>query len=1058
MYIDPSKPLSQGEKVDYLGSVLDALMNAHNARTDVNGDAAEFNKRIDQITAEITTVLETFATEVDGRLSAHTVLRGPIHGETKTSIGLGNVDNWRMGTTQEHIDGALQQVYANPAGLKAMVEARLTVDPKKYIGVNILPIASSGQLGNVPQWPFDWREGEVIQSVNDPINYYGETPWQFRSDSGVLILPSMNGSDILTQAVADSGRLKRACTQWGGTNVRLYNQNLDLRRCRPTFIRGEANDEPNNQLVKGSAHLFDRHSAYYMDSTFVGIRGYNRNRLPFDILSNANKWRNNWSGIVEVREKYVYNIVTSISKSNVGGFGDDLYLIMELNVYSFTENGLDVKNGPGNPAETTARIQDAYTALGFTVPAAGKIRILKRSGKPDAICIKLRDIITYTDAQMADVVAAYDNTHSTHIAFSWANRLKGVFSTRIPLGFYSKDKQYFTNYYLDLQFSCAENDTDKSVAINVTTLRDITASIQSLNANLQVNTTGRFVQYPGVPKDDVFHPLVFNGVFDSLGGHIKTYTFYNRQYVGYYQHNVTGVDNWLSNGDVIKPVLQKYKYSQMSNLNNDGMYGDHLRHIPLAIQGSNVDYLTYSRDHKNSYRWAIATTELDTTAELLTPTGHHRGPWRNGLKWIQPAITGVASFVISNAEGNAAFENTCLVFNTQNNFRGYARYSYDASNVTNPISFLDPVTLDPAITGWVGNNGGNWGTSHRQYFFFKNNLYWFSQTLNPDEVEVDGTDCHYGVIKNAYIDVQGTARTIRITGTIDDSAISKPLKVNTKASLAIDNRNVVGWDDFNATDVYIMQMEVTGTSTRYQIMVNLGPFNNFYFEFESTINTSNNAVTFLPNSKATDPVFPYTTANGFSVDYATVTAYPANTPHNFHVNFQSPVMLKKVMWSFRKTPGTYGMFAQSIGTKIVHGGLMNSIKGVPILPLGSIITANGANIIVKEPISAKSDLFGTGDELFVKMNADGTGKIYGKTYDPDGYEIEPSIGSVPCGFMKNEVFYHYDPDGWRNALLPIIDGNRLNFYGYGSSIPVFLGVQGSGLPINRFFQYDKYVP
>lgn len=1056
MFIIPDKPLDQQEKVDYLGSVLDALINLHNARIDINGDDRSFKQRVDEVTAEITELLETFSKGQEDALTAHTSLRGAVHGETAKSVGLGLVDNWRMGTTQEHIDAILTDVYANPAGLKAMVESKLTLDPKKYIASGLLPLASGGQLGSVPQWPFDWQEGEVIQSLKDPMNYFTETPWQFRSDSGTFILPSLNGADVLTQLVADSGKAKRAGTQWGGTNVRIYNQNLDLRRSRPSFLRGEANDEPNNELIRGSAHLFDRHSVGYMDTAFVGIRGYNRNRLPFDILSNRNKWRNNWKGIVESRENYIYNIITSVSKGNIGGFGDDLYLIIEINIYSFTENGLNVKEGPGNAAETTAFIQDAFSTVGLTVPASGKIRVLKRTGKPDAICIKLRDIISYTDAQMADVVASYNNTHSTHIAFTWTNRLKGNFATRIPLGFYSKDKKYYTNYYLDLGFACQENAANKSVAINVSTIRDITASIQTLNANLQVTTAGRFVQYPGTPKDDIFHPLVFNGIFDSLGGHIKTYSMYNRQYVGYYQHNVGSVEKWINDGDVIRPVLTKYKYSQMSNLNNDGMYGDHLRHIPLAVQGNNVDYLTYSRDWKNAYHWAIATTELDTAPEILTPSGHHCGPWRESIKWIQPAVTQVPSFVISNSETAAAFENTCLVFNTQNNFRGYARYSYDKTNEENPISFLDPVTLDPAITTWVNTNGGNWINGHKQYFYFKGFLYWFSQTLSSDEIKSDGTDCYYGVIKNVSINVQGTVRTIIVNGDIANAAIAKPLKVNTAASLDVNSNEVIGWDDFNATDVYFMLMEQTGTTSRYQVMVNLAPFNNFYFEFETSINTSNNVVTFLPNSKATDPVFPYTEAKGFSVDYGTVTAYPSITPHHFHVNYQTPVMLKKVMWSFRKTPGMYGMFAQSIGTKVVYGGLMNSIKGTPIYPVGSVIIANGSNVIAKAPVSARATLFSGKEELFVKVSAEGAGELYSTRYNPKGYGIEPNSGIVPCGFLKSQVFYHYDPDGWRNSLLPVLDGNRMNFYGYGSSIPIFLGIQGEGLPINRFFLKDSY--
>lgn len=1067
MYVDSSKPLPiPSEKKDYLGTVLDALLNVHYSRIEAIGDEVEFKQKVDSHTALATQKLNQFAVDIDNALKAHADKRGAQHGETKVTVGLGNKDNWRFATPAEHVTGQIKTAYANPAGLKQMVESRLTIDPKKYIRSRIIPLASGGLLGSITQWPFSWEEGEVIQSPSDPMNFYGNTPWQFRTDSGLYIFPSMNGSDVLTQAVADPGRSKRVALPWGGTNVRVYNRNLDLRRSRPSFLRAESNNEPNGELLKASSHLFDRHTAYYADTNMIGARGFNRYRLPFDTLSNADKWKNNWSGILEVRENFLYNIVSNLVYDNVGGLGQDIYLTIELYPYTFVQDGIDVKNGPGRAAETTAQIQDAYGTVTYTVPAGNKVRTWTRAGKPTALCIKLRDIVSYTDAQLADMVAAINASLSKQIAFTWRNRLKGDFAVRIPIGFYSKDKKYYTNYYVDLAMQVTENTTTKSVGVNVTALRDLTSNIQSLNANLQVNSAGRFVQAPASVAGDVMHPLVMNGVFDSLGGHVKTYTFYNRQYVGYYQHAVDSVLTWINKGDAVKPALTKYQYGQMSTLNHDGFYGDHLRHIPLGVTNDGMtEYLVHSRDWRNNYRWAITKIQTDESPQLLTPTGHHRGPWRDTVTWVEPVGNQVPSFVISNSEQAAGFENTCLVFNTQNNFTGYARYGYDASNTLNPLTWLDQVSLDAPIQTWIAQNGGAWVKNHKQLFYFRGLLYWFSQTLDPNEVKADGTDCYYGIIKNAYIDVQGNTRTLKINGDITANATINPLKVNTKESLAVDSRNIVGWDAFNNTDVYIMLMERSGNTSRYQVMVNLAPFNNFYFEFETTINTTTDSVTFLPNSKAVDPVFPYNSGIGFAVDYNKVSGFGTKTPHQFHVNFQTPVMLKKSMWSFRKTPGNYGLFSQSIGTVIAQGGIMNAVKGVPIYPVGSIVTVGGANIVAKAPVSAAYDYFEGDDELFVRMggNTQGAGSVknsntmvlYGRKHSPGNYETEPNSGAVPCGFLKNNLFYHYDPDGWRTDLLPIIDNKRMNFYGYGSSFPAFLGVAGSLTPINRFFLSDK---
>lgn len=1065
MYVDPSKPLpNPDEREDYLGSVLNALIAVHNARVNNRGEYADLKEKVDAASANIEAMLDQYVTDMDAALLAHTSKKGAIHGETKKTVGLDKVDNWYMGTLAEHIAGTRQDVYANPAGLKAMIEARLTIDPSKYVKGRLIPVASGGALGGVPQWPFDWREGEVIQSFKDPLYYLSETPWQFRSDSGTFILPSMNGSDVLTQVTADAGRAKRATTQFGGTNVRIYNKNIDVRRSRPSFLRGESNFEPENILVKGSSHLFDKHSVGYVEANMVGVRGYNRHRLPFDVLTNNGAWTNNWKGIVEAREKYIYNIITTGVYSDLEGTGADLYLLIELAVYSFIDNGIDAKNGPGNRAETTAKIDQIYSTLNFTVTGSGKIKILKRSGKPDAIIIKLRDILNYTDAQLVDLKDAFNADRVSKVAFAWRNRLKGDFALRVGLGFWTKDKSYYNNYYMDLSMVVAENDATKAVAINVSTLRDITANIQTLNNNLEIDKVGRFVRYGGTVKDNIFHPVVFDGIFDALGGHVKTYTFYNRQYVGYYQHNVTSVGDWIADGDVIEPVLVKYQYSQCSNLNQDGMYGDHLRHIPLNVIGNRIDYLVQSRDWTHSYRWAVARVELDDASELLTPTGHHHGPWREGTFWIEDTQIKVPSFVITNDPNAANFENSCLVFNNQNNFTGYGRYAYDTTNQQTPLQFLDPTTLDQSIGAYIAQNGGGWVQNHRQYFYVSGVLFWVSQTVSAKEMKADGTDCYYGYIKNAYIDVQGDVRTVKINGTIADNAAVFPLKVNTAASLNLDNQTITGWDEFKATDVYLFLMQTNGTKKTYQTMINLAPFNNFYFEFEITRDTSTGEITIGPKTTAIDPVFPYNANKGYAVDYTALTMYGTKTPTAFHINYQTPVMLKKSMWSFRKTPGQYGLYTGDKGTLIVHGGLMNSIEGVPIYPVGSVITAGGSNVYIKAPISAASDDFGGNDELFIKLYESTTGGsstlsdgavLYGKNYNPAGYETEPNSGIVPCGFMKDQVFYHYDPVGWRNDLLPVVDGKRMNFYGYGSSFPAFMGVYGSGVPINRFFLTDN---
>jgi len=1060
MYVDPNAPLPiPDDKEDYLGSVLNAFIGIHNARLDNRGDVEELKQKAAAAQTNITAMLDGFVVDVDTLIAAHVNKKGAIHGETRESIGLGKVDNWRMGTLEEHKAGTLPNVYANPVGLREMILSRLTIDPVKYVRSRLIPVASGGQLGTIPQTPFDWRDGEVVQSFKDPLSFLGDTPWQFTTDGSIYLLPSLNGSETLTQVTADAGRAKRVSTPYGGMNVRIFNGNIDARRSRPAQLRAESNFEPTNSLVKASAHLFDRHSVSYAESTMVGLRSFNRYRLPFDVLTNNGAWKNTWKGILEVRENYIYNLISSLVFSDVEGTGQDLYLKLELGVYTFTDSGLDTQKGPGQRTETTASINETWTDIQYLLGGSSKLKLIKPTTGASFLVLKLRDIVSYTDAQLTDLATLVNRDRAEKMVFAWRNRLGGQFALRIPLGFTSKNNSQYNNFYLDLSFTVKEVTSTKTVTVNVSPTRDLDGNVQKLNNNLELDKQGRFVSSGVDARNDVFHPLVFDGSFNSLGGHIKAYTFYNRQYLGHYRHEITGALNWISKGDTVKPTLSKYRYTQVSTLNQDGFYGDHLRHIPLKAAGGFTDYLVQSRDWTNTYRWVVARVETDATAELLTPTGHHHGPWRTRMDWLDDPSLSVPSFVISNDADLNDFENTCLVFNTQNKFQGYGRYGYDVNNKQVPVQFLDPTKLDDTISNWVAVNGGGWIQNHRQFFYFNGVVFWVSQSMATTEIKADGTDCYYGFIRNAYIEVVGDQRVIKINGPLDGNAAAYPLKVNKASSLDTDTRNVVGWDAFNATDVYLFLMNQTGTKKTYQLMLNLAPFNNFYFEFEASIDSATGAVTIAPKANAVDPVFPYSQSNGFNVDYTNLSQWGKKTPHQFHINYQTPVMLKKSMWSFRKTPGQYGLFTKTKGTVVVSGGLMSSVKGTPIYPVGSVITAGGANIFAKSPVSARSDYFQGNDELFVKLyeatqtsttSADGA-LLFGVKHNPNGTETEPNSGIIPCGFLKDEVFTHYDPVGFRSALLPVVDGKRMNFYGYGSSFPVFMGTYGKGSPINRFF-------
>lgn len=1048
MYTDPKKPLPIAtEKKDYIGVVYKAIIEIGNARYNNSGNMESLTEKVEAEETLAEQRIAKFASDTDIDLKAHTDLRGPVHGETKTSVGLGNIDNWPMASIAEHQLGQVKNKFAHPQGLAALVKDRLTINPDLYIKSRILPLSSGGSLGGVPQMDYRWTDGDISDTLLDPSQYFGDTGFSFSTENGIRVYPNMTGAEVLTQVVAAPGQPKTVITPLGGTQVRVYNRNIDLRRMRPSVLRGYSDVEPEGRLVQSSRNLFDRSALFYMEGANAIIRSFNKIRLPFDILKAPNR-NKNWDGIVESRENMVYNIRSYFVNQDLG-WGNDIYLVIKTDIFDFTDQGL-ASASQGMPAEVIAALGQEYATKTYTLPSNGKFHTFVHPEGGNAICVKLRDIIAYTDGQRADLWAALNTRAATNISFAWSNRLKGVFTLRIPVGFYSKDKTKYTSYYVDLQYSCTENVSTHAVAIDVQTLRTLDDSLQILSANLQVNKAGRFIEYPASVAGNPFDPRVFTGTFDSNGGHVRVYTMYNRQYVGYYQHNVDGPLTWINNGDTIRPNLEKFLFKQMSTINNDGFYGDHLRHIPVRQTDSTNTYITLTRDWLNEYRWCATTVELDTEVAPVTAAGRNIGPRRISNDWFDPPSGGIPSFVISNEESTDVISSLPHVFNTQNQFKGYSNYELSA-DVKNPIKFNTVLDIDDAILNWVAINGGGFTSSHRQLFYYRNQLFWFSQTTSPMEVKADGTDCYYGVIKNIIIETVGTKTVLKVNGDVASNATVKPLKVNTKATLTIDRKTINGLDSFDATDVYIMRTGISGGVTTRLCMVNLGPFNNIYLPF--TITSSNGVYDINPVASGhLDPFFTYG-ANGFAVDYDALIGYGTKSPDRLHVNMQTPVMLNKMMWTLGKTPGNYQLFSETRGNMVTNNGIMNNYEGACIYPVGSIVTVGGSNIPIKHPLIANTSDY-PNDELMVTLEGT-TPVLYSKQNNPRNYPVEPNNGAVPAGFTDGSVFRYYDIGGWKNSLLPVIDGFQMNFYGYGKSFPAFMGTFGAQAPVNRFFLQQK---
>ncbi|UOX39573.1 putative BspA family leucine-rich repeat surface protein [Aeromonas phage ZPAH34] len=1132
MKIDKDKPLVPVERTSPIGVVLDAfirvdrkiqekssgssdedriildvIVNNTWPRSDgitdpevpipAPGEVIEITQEeiIEEVRNVISTKLDEMGASIDEHLLQHTNKVGPVHGETKSTVGLGKKDNWDMATIQQHIDGVAQNLYCNPAGLSAIIDERVKVDPRSYIPARSLPIASGGILGEIPQWHYDFYKGELVQSPSDPKQFIGDTAWYFGTQIGMHIFPNLNQSPELGRYTATpSGTAPEVQTSRGGTKVRAYAKRIDVRRSRPAQLRGWRSPGSLGTVMKVSDNLFGRSAFSYMEGNKVCLRSFNKSVLPFDVLETTGN-SIPFEGIFESAEDYLYHFILKINKGSYPGESSSVpYLKLSLTGLKLNPWSMDLQEGPPNRlAEFITKDPIKYQTNQITVPVNSKILAVDTNGTGEVnLVIPFKNLFNIQDEENEEFFNSLDIKRLNKLTFGWEMRIRHKGLMRIYFGWFNKDKTKYWHGYLDFRLDFVFNDATKQMSVNIVTDQVFEQAKQTLDSNWDLTDTGLFKAYTPHVKEQPEHPLCQDGVFDPAGGHLKTFTFYNRQYIGSYDHSISSVTSFIDNGNNYFPKPTKYSYVAQSNIEHDGMYGDHLRHIPVKIALGTateqeraildiamnnrwprydgltddpvpvpdpgvatklkITYLTYSRDYRNRYKWGLVTVDAGTSYLQGNPYGSYLGPKTDSVNWITGSMEDIPSFLIENDDLSSTMNINNMVFNDGNGYTNYLNYEVDPNNLETPITFNNPVSIHEDILNWISKNAGGWFKQHKTFFFFKSTLFWMNQCVGHGDYPTNEKDCYYGIIKNCYVHTDGTGRkTIKPQGSIASSIVVNTMNVNKKSTLQINHGAILGYDSFKSQDVYIMKMSDALNQVKYDVMLNVAPFNNFYIELQIVHNPLTGSFTFGPKLDSVDPIFPYDPEHGYQIDYDKEICYGTKLPHRLHINYQSPVMLSKGMWAFRKTPNNYGVFTREHGFLTLTGGVMGTTEGFTLYPVGGVIMVNGKNTLVKKPVKARVEEFFGYDELFVTQIGNEL-YAYGRYNNPTGYEIEPQLGSVPAGFINGTEFSYQDQSGWRNSLLPVIARKRMNVSSDGSSFPVFLGKPGSGLPINRFFK------
>lgn len=1054
MFVDKDKPQPPlDDRKDPAGVVLTAFIENDNKLQEVNGDIVEITDEINYIAGVVNDKLNQFETDVKANLKVHTDKRGAVHGENKQTVGLGNKDNWRMATLQEHQEGTILDAYAHPAGMKEMIESKVKLNPDIYIPARIIPFATGGLMGEIPQYPRDTEIGELVQSKDDPNKYLGDTPWEFSTTSGILVFPTLNNAPAQGRYTAFQGALCYLHSPMGGTKIRVYDKTLDSRRTRPSFIRGWS--ASIGTLAKAGKSLFDKSDLLYRETSGWMLRSFNKNALPFDYASLSAFYSTEPLGGFEYAEGYLYNLDAAVEHRSAPGTSGTAEIYSRLNVKTFglRLNDYNVVNRDTLPSEQTATLLGLLATYQATLPAHGKVEFFP-GDRMGTFFVRLKNLVTLPAGVETELMKNVNIDMGSEYTHAWRNRMQWKYFVRLSIGWWNKDKTKYWHGFMDFEVKDnpgSGNGTVSSMVVN-TFAPEWTMAKQVMNANYDLTGTGFFKDYAPDVKGNPMHPLAMGGVFESQGGHLRNYTLYGRQYTDYYQHDMGSNLEFINKGSAKLPMPTRVEHIVRSTLNVDGMYGDHLRNIPISInqQSKRVTYLTQIRDHRDRYRWAM--TDVNGEIEMRQESAYDTYiPGRpENFRWLPTEMTVPRTFMIVNDDYSATMDINGMVFTSENRFRGFSNYTLNPDAVTELIEYGRDVRLHNDIVNWITSTAGGFSNPDILAFHHWGTLFWFCRCTSPTEFPANEKDLYYGVIKNCSVIETGGELILQATGPIPGLATINSTNLNKKANLSIKHGEVFGMDGLSGRDVYLALTENNASVQSIDLMVNMGPFNNFYIEMKMEQNKVTGEHVLRPKPEAVDPIFPYVDGVGYQIDYDAHILYGTKLPYRMHVNYQSPVMLKKGMWSYRKTPNNFGVFTRRHGFFVNTGGMMGGYRGIDVYPIGSVLSIGGKNTVVKEPVQLLTVDAPPYTEMYIRMEGEKP-VLYGTDMNPKGYDLEPNNGSAPVGWMVGNLFHYHDPAGWRSAFHPVIDNARQSYYGYGNSFAHMLGKPGSGEPVNRFY-------
>lgn len=1081
MEVDNTKPwVESTEKKPKLGEVLKTIIELKN-ESENNTD--EVQSHLEEVEVNVTDRINKFKDNVTKELQEHTSKTGPVHGETKSTIGLSKKENLPAATIEQIKGNKNEKAWLTPETLSLLLEKNLAVDKTAYMESGSLPLSSGRTLGkNLSNQIF--KSDETVLPNKLPV---GQVSYLFSTEVDYVMFAELGEGRVTDFS---EGGLKAPV---GTTRIDILNNNILAYRGEALSINNLTTSDKFAQKVTGLAWGFGEYNGNFYDSNFsetVKAASVSDSTIQevesslFDptlvckpdkvaYLRNFNLTKHNFNELYINRNgNYPFNDANFLSSDNFICHIANVQVVSQNNIYGltfdFVTGDISVPDWlPNTITKTTDKILSKvatytfratvstgtmgyYTGSKYTARSSKNLP-LGHTGTNDfanatsvgpnylSVWIPFNDIINgFNSLSAANQKLFIDNLDKDLLkrtCLVWNNEYIKTGFIRIPLYYEVPNTTKAWSTYIDLSFTITSSGTTNSVSFSGfnfdSTQKPTIAPSLDLTLAKAGSANNGFTSWAQDTKENPLHPKVFKGCLLETGGHITAYVLGHRQYICHYKHNITSIRSWIINN--LTPVLETKhtKILDVGMLPANRFYYDNTRTIPLSIDENNrMTYLTRARNKNNKYAYGVFTVNAETFDLLNT-----RKSEASEITWVEKRSNKNLPILIDNSNLSALGINTTgLVFSEINGFIGYQDHGF------NGIGFkpTGPTEIDPTLKQRILLEA-KIINPYPIFFYFEQVLYWAIASRDGQK-NAQGYDVCVGGIRVDMLK-NNDNYTIRSLPEIETKTVWGKLYNDYPKGL------IRGRESESFDDVFVINKN--GYDTTTQVFVNYPDLDGRYYNFTIT---------------ADDSGYKYPTSlNPPILDLKKECDYGGSLPYVFYGSYFNPFMMVDKFYLPDQDLFKLVKYDKS-GSSTIRNYYMGWKNEIPLYTVGENITVDGQSLNLTKGIYLPDD--GTYEGKLFLSYYNETFALHTSNYNPLSYPTEPSNSILFVGFIKKigdlTVLSYHAPRGFDdiakqdfiNSLLPVVDGKQMSVDSMGSTFPVLLGKLNSS-PRQYFFKAPK---